>query len=124
MEPLNNDERHLLLSPRPSPRPTPTAHERRHMVFDPPPLRRDAGENSLHFIQQQSTARSAAGNEILPITAPNALSPQCYSPYGSTTRSSIESWGSRRDVGDPLNGWEEVSPTYCKPHPVSSLGSS
>uniref|UniRef100_H3HAS3 Sulfate Permease (SulP) Family n=3 Tax=Phytophthora ramorum TaxID=164328 RepID=H3HAS3_PHYRM len=74
------------------------------MVFEPPPLRRDAGGNSLHFTKQPAAMQSPA-NETLPITAPNASSPRCYSPYGAT-RVSMESWGSHADVGDPLNGWE------------------
>ncbi|KAG3023004.1 hypothetical protein JG687_00001394 [Phytophthora cactorum] len=102
MEPLNDEERQLLLSPPRRSTPTQT-HAQSHMVFEPPPLRRDAGGNSLHFTKQPSVQSPA--NETLPITGPNAESPRCYSPYG-TTRLSVESWGSHRDASDPLNGWE------------------
>ncbi|KAE9248787.1 hypothetical protein PF004_g3694 [Phytophthora fragariae] len=111
MEPLNDDERALLLSPhrlrsprRGAPPPTPTHAPSSHMVFEPPPLRRDAGGNSLHFTQQPTT-QSPAHNETLPVTTPNAASPRCYSPYGAT-RASMESWGSHMDASDPPNGWE------------------
>lgn len=108
MEPLRDDERQLLLSPGRdrSPRvgtPTAHAHAQSRALFEPPPLRRDAGGNTLHFTVQPQALTS----EVLPVTAPNASSPRCYSPYG-TARLSAESWGSHPGRDDPVGGWERT----------------
>ncbi|KAL8020819.1 putative cyclic nucleotide-binding domain, SLC26A/SulP transporter, rmlC-like jelly roll [Plasmopara halstedii] len=78
MESLNEDECQMLLARSPR-RNTPT-HAPSHMVFEPPPLRRDASGTSLHFTTQRTVQYST--NETLPMT--NAVSPHCHSPYGST----------------------------------------
>ncbi|KAG7396206.1 hypothetical protein PHYBOEH_002647 [Phytophthora boehmeriae] len=105
MEPLRDDERQRLLSPARGRSGTPTAnHGPSHSraAFEVPPLRRDAGGNTLHFTVQAS---HATAGDSLPITAPNDSSPHCYSPYGAV-RESSESWGSHPEPANPLNGWE------------------
>ncbi|RMX66306.1 hypothetical protein DD238_003743 [Peronospora effusa] len=95
------------LSPRlRSPRRSPPAasHTSSHMVFEPPPLRRDAGGTSLHFTTQLAVTPSP-DHEMLPTTALNATSLHCSSSYG-TTRLSVESLRSQQDVSDPFHAWK------------------
>lgn len=102
MEPLNEDERQLLLSPcvRSPHRNTPT-HVSSHMVFEPPLLRRDASNTSLHFTMQRSSQYPVT--ETLPF--PNAASPHCTSPYGST-QMGMESHCDARDSSH--HGWDQT----------------
>ncbi|RLN89057.1 hypothetical protein BBJ28_00019329 [Nothophytophthora sp. Chile5] len=77
-------------------------HVHPRMVFETPPLRRDAGGNTLHFTRQP--AQTPTDELLLPTTAPIAASPRCASPYG-TMRTSAESGGSREGAEAPLTGW-------------------
>ena len=81
----------LLRSPRRNaPTPEPSG-----MIFEPPPLRRDASITSLHFPPAPPVATpSPSGLESLPTTVASAVaaSPPCnYAHYGAT-QLSIESW--------------------------------
>ncbi|CAI5736034.1 unnamed protein product [Hyaloperonospora brassicae] len=71
-----------------------------HMIFEPPPLRRDAGTTSLHFPPPAHTVAtpSPCGLESLPttVTSSVASSPsRNYAHYGST-QLPTESWTSPR----------------------------
>uniref|UniRef100_A0AAV1T700 Sulfate transporter n=1 Tax=Peronospora matthiolae TaxID=2874970 RepID=A0AAV1T700_9STRA len=81
----------LLRSPR---RNAPTPEPSR-MIFEPPPLRRDASITSLHFPSAPPVATpSPSGLESLPTTVATAVaaSPPCkYEHYGAT-QLSTESW--------------------------------
>ncbi|KAI9915664.1 hypothetical protein PsorP6_007893 [Peronosclerospora sorghi] len=68
------------------------------MVFEPPPLRRDASGTSLHFTKQQVTATQTSDQETTPLYS---ASSHCYSPL-EPARLSIESLFSLPDGRDSL----------------------